>query len=155
MGETIRSLLSQRLQFSGRQDKYDHKNKRTATIRRRKLWRERSQRTSDLLQLWGITRCWLKRGVEGKKKCGNGCGRIFDLPDQRHKLGTAPRDCPPTVCQVWARVFAYTALFQGRPVHEEETQVWDLTIPHICIVCYSFQHASHTFVIISDPTMLL
>lgn len=41
-------------------------------------------------------------------------------------------------------------LKEGQPT-EEETQVRDLIIPHICIVCYSFQHISHAFVIISDP----
>lgn len=55
--------------------------------------------------------------------------------------------CVPGGSQVLCMLLCFKV---GQPT-EEETQGRYLIIPHICIVCYIFQQASHTFVITSDP----
>lgn len=70
----------------------------------------------DLSELWGVTGRGQEEDCSGKES-GEAGGEDFgssrgeEQQDPKHKPGTAPRACLPTVC----RGFCYIALFRGRP----------------------------------------
>lgn len=95
----------------------------------------------------------VKKRAAGGKGAGRQVGRTSDLPEERGRRiqGISLGQLPELAHLLCARVFAYVASFEEGQPPEEETQVRALIIPHICMVCCIFQHASHTFVITSDP----
>lgn len=70
--------------------------------------KERKQEP-DLPELWGVTGCCQEESWRGKgsREIGRedfGSSRGEEMQDQRHKPGTAPRACPPTVCQFFLHI---------------------------------------------------
>lgn len=93
-----------------------------------------------------------KRTAVGKR-AGRQVGRTLDLPEERSSRiqSISLGQLPELAYLLCAGVFATLPCFEEGQPPKEETQVRDLIIPHICMACCIFQHASHTFVITSDP----
>lgn len=125
----------------------------------KKATEEEKQEDCRPAELWGVD-VVEKKAKEGRgsmdvnRERGLGWG-LRTFRERKGKRQDQTRDSSQSLCTYYVSgvslvLHTFPRFKEGQPT-EEETQVQDLIIPHICILCYIVQHASHTFVITSDP----